>query len=96
MNRATMRSLTVPGILLGAILVFSLSTESLYRYQLGTLAGIYAVAAIGLGLLLGGWGAFVFLKKDELLGGEEAEEKTGTVASYLRAPVHFEMKLHVS
>ncbi len=56
MNRSNLRSFAVPGVLLLAIITFSIVTDSLYRYQLGTLAGIYAVGAIGLGLLLGGSG----------------------------------------
>ncbi len=47
----------IPPVLLGsAVLLFANSGPSLYRIQLVTLAGIWAVAAIGLGLLLGGAG----------------------------------------
>jgi len=56
MTRRNLQLLVVPGLLLAVVLGFSLVTDSLYRYQLGTLAGIYAVAAVGLGLLLGGSG----------------------------------------
>lgn len=37
-------------------LAFAFLTESAYRYNLATLAGIYAIAAIGLNLLFGGAG----------------------------------------
>jgi len=47
----------VPVAVLAATLVyFQQSDPSLYRIQLVTLAGIWAIAAIGLGLLLGGAG----------------------------------------
>lgn len=38
------------------VVLFAATQESFYRIQLGTLAGIYAVAAIGLTLLFGGAG----------------------------------------
>lgn len=38
------------------VLLFAVTQDSFYRVQLGTLAGIYAVAAIGLTLLFGGAG----------------------------------------
>lgn len=47
---------TSPAVLLLAVLAFGLSQDSLYRIQLGTLAGIYAVATIGLTILFGAAG----------------------------------------
>lgn len=52
-----------------------------------------AIVALVVLLLLGGGGALVFFKRDELFPKSDAtDEKTDTVASYLRAPVHFEVK----
>lgn len=45
-----------PTVLVLAVVVFSLSTTSAYRYNLVTLAGIYAIATIGLTVLFGGAG----------------------------------------
>ena len=49
------------------VLLFALTQDSFYRIQLGTLAGIYAVAAIGLTLLFGGAGQ-ISLGQAGLLG----------------------------
>lgn len=45
-----------PALVVVAVLAFALTQDSFYRLQLGTLAGIYALAAIGLTLLFGGAG----------------------------------------
>jgi branched-chain amino acid transport system permease protein len=45
-----------PALVAGTVLLFALTQDSFYRVQLGTLAGIYALAAIGLTLLFGGAG----------------------------------------
>lgn len=45
-----------PAVLLLTAVVFAATQSSTYRLQLGTLAGIYAIAAIGLSLLFGGAG----------------------------------------
>ena len=45
-----------PALLTVAVVVFALLEDSTYRYNLATLAGIYAIAAIGLTLLFGGAG----------------------------------------
>lgn len=50
------RPLLTPLIIAVAMLVFALTQDSYYRIQLGTLAGIYAVAAVGLTILFGGAG----------------------------------------
>ena len=51
-----------------------------------------AIVALVVLLLLGGGGALVFFKRDELFSKSDAtEEKTDTVAGYLRVPVHFKV-----
>lgn len=49
------------------VLLFATTQDSFYRIQLGTLAGVYAVAAIGLTLLFGGAGQ-ISLGQAGLLG----------------------------
>jgi branched-chain amino acid transport system permease protein len=56
-----------PLVLVLLVLVFAGTQDSFYRIQLGTLAGIYAVAAIGLTLLFGGAGQ-ISLGQAGLLG----------------------------
>jgi branched-chain amino acid transport system permease protein len=51
-DRALFGALVVAAVGLG----FALATESNYRFNLATLAGIYAISAIGLNLLFGGAG----------------------------------------
>ncbi len=56
-----------PVVVAALVLLFAVSQDSFYRVQLGTLAGIYAVAAIGLTLLFGGAGQ-ISLGQAGLLG----------------------------
>lgn len=46
----------VPAAVGVLVLLFAVTQDSFYRLQLGTLAGIYAIAAVGLTLLFGGAG----------------------------------------
>lgn len=62
-----LRPWITPATVAVLVLVFALSQDSFYRVQLGTLAGIYAVAAIGLTLLFGGAGQ-ISLGQAGLLG----------------------------
>jgi branched-chain amino acid transport system permease protein len=56
-----------PLVVIALVLLFALTQDSFYRLQLGTLAGIYAIAAIGLTLLFGGAGQ-ISLGQAGLLG----------------------------
>lgn len=51
-----LRPFLTPALVVLVVLLFSVTQDSAYRIQLGTLAAIYALAAIGLTLLFGGAG----------------------------------------
>lgn len=52
-----------------------------------------AIVAVVVVLLLGGGGAVLFFQGDSLFSkSDETEDKSDTVSSYLRGPIHFELK----
>jgi len=53
---ARLRPIGAPLLVVALVLAFAFTTESSYRFNLATLAGIYAIAAIALTLLFGGAG----------------------------------------